>query len=94
MSANYDYLQLSESRIPDEWSIKLTFSLIVSFDLTKPQVELKNLHHSSYAIALSKGTIFCYTNADISKIKEFLELKGIFSETTYVCVRTCQFSSF
>ena len=30
---------------------------------------------------------FC-KNADISKIKKTLVLKGIFSETTYVCVRT------
>ena len=30
--------------------------------------------------------IFYIKNADISKIKQAMELKGIFSETTYVCV--------
>ena len=33
-------------------------------------------------------------NADISKIKKALVLKGIFSETTYQFVFTCQMSSF
>ena len=28
---------------------------------------------------------FCQKNADISKIKKVLVLKGIFSETTYLC---------
>ena len=46
-----------------------------------------------------KGTIFATNcsffakNADISKIKVFSVLKLIFSETTYVCVRTYQVSS-
>ena len=57
---------------------------------------LKNLQHNSHTIALSKGTIFAKNwyffkkNADISKIKGTLVLKGIFSETTYVCLLTCQ----
>ena len=33
--------------------------------------------------------IFCKKNADISKIKRTLVLKGIFSETIYVCVHLC-----
>ena len=37
---------------------------------------------------------FCKKNANISKIKEVLVLKGIFSETTYVCILTYQISSF
>ena len=43
---------------------------------------------------MSKGTIFdkkmlsfCKNNADISKIKGVVVLKGIFSETAYVCVQ-------
>ena len=41
---------------------------------------------------MSRGTIlakkqwFFAKNADISKIKEVLVLKGIFSKTTYMCV--------
>ena len=37
---------------------------------------------------------FSKKNADISKIKEVLVLKGIFSETAYVCILTYQISSF
>ena len=33
-------------------------------------------------------------NADMSKITEALALKGIFSETTYVCVLKYQISGF
>ena len=33
-------------------------------------------------------------NADINKIKTALVLKGIISETKYVCVLTCQIGSF
>ena len=47
----------SGSRIPDAWSVKLTFSLIITFS-QKLKTELINLKHSSHAIALSKGTIF------------------------------------
>ena len=32
--------------------------------------------------------IFCKKYADTSKIRKVLELKGILSETTYVCVLT------
>ena len=34
-------LQPPESRIPDAWSIKLTFSLIVTFYLTEPKSRTK-----------------------------------------------------
>ena len=40
---------------------------------------------------IKKMLIFCKKNAEISKIKVVLVLKGIFSETTYVCVLTHQF---
>ena len=64
--------------------------------------QLKNLQHSSHTINLSRSyfyqkmLIFCKKkkNADISKIKRALVLKNIFSEITYVCVRTHQISSF
>ena len=67
--------------------------------MQKLKTELKNFKHSSHAIALSKGTIlaknadFWQKNADINKIKRVLEIKAIFSETTYVSVLTCQVSS-
>ena len=35
---------------------------------------------------MTKIFIFCKKNADTSKIKDILVLKGLFSETTYVCV--------
>ena len=36
-------LQPFGNRIPDAWSIKLTFSLTITFYLTKLKTELKNL---------------------------------------------------
>ena len=41
---------------------------------------------------LAKKRYFLQKNADISKIKGALVLKGIFSETTFGYVLTCQFS--
>ena len=75
-------------------SVKLTFSLIVTFYLTKLKADLK---HSSRTIALGKGTIFCQKmqifckKKYVSKIKRPLILKGI---TTYVCALTYQIPSF
>ena len=43
---------------------------------------------------LPKNTDFFQENAGISKIKNALVLKGIFSETKYVCVLTSQIWSF
>ena len=55
--------------------------------------KLKNLLQSFHTITLSKGNIFVKNakylqkkNANISKIKVVLVLKGIFSGTTYVCL--------
>ena len=69
--------------------------------LQKLKTELKKPWYSSHTIALSKGTIltkkntdFLQKNADISKIKRALVLKGIFSETKYECVLTCQIWGF
>ena len=58
------------------------------------------MHLASHSIALRKGTIFAQKyealgkNTDISKTEAVVVLKGIFSETTYVCVLTYQISSF
>ena len=84
-------LQPSGSRVPNAWSIKLTFSLTVTFYLTKTENRTKKwLKNSSHTIVLTKGTIFakkCFAkkSADISKVNVVLVLQGIFSETTYVC---------
>ena len=52
-------LEQSESRRPDAWSVKLTFSKILSYIiLQKLKIELKTLQHSSHTVALSKGTVF------------------------------------
>ena len=73
--------------------ISKTFIFINSnFFLQKLKTELKILPHNFHAIALSKGTIFD-KKADITKIKKVMELKGIFSKTTYMCVLMNQISS-
>ena len=71
------------------------------FILRKLKTELKNLSNTASTLSLwmkvlfcSKTTDFLQKNADISKIKTTLVLKDIFSQTTYVCVPTCQISSF
>ena len=87
-------LEQSRSRVLDVWFVKPTLLLIIAFCLSKTG------KLSSRAIALSKGTlfaknvlIFCKNN-NIRKIEGVLLLKGIFSETTYVCVLTYQVSNF
>ena len=91
-------LELSGSQIPDVQFVKLTFSLIVSFYLTKicrTKKSLTQLSHYSFV----KGTIFAKNadflqkNVDISKIKRVFVPKGIFSETKYECILTNQFLS-
>ena len=47
-------LQPPGGRIPNSWSVKLIFSLIVTFYLTKPE----NSENSSHTIALSRGNTF------------------------------------
>ena len=81
-------LQPSGSRIPDGWSKKLAFLLIVTFYLTEPENRTKKSRTQLLYITFSKGTIFvqkqlifCKNNADIINIKEVLVLKGIFSKT-------------
>ena len=70
-------LEQSGSRIPNAWSVILTFSLILIFILQKLKAELKNLSHSSCAIALIKGLIFakkkqifCHQILILAKLKE------------------------
>ena len=77
------------------------FSLTVTFYLTKTENRTKkSLALSSHTVTLNKGTIFAKKQwffakiADISKIKRTPILKGIFSETTYMCVLTCPIWSF
>ena len=43
---------------------------------------------------LQKKAEFLQKNADISKVKRVLVLKGIFSETPYVCVISYHIQSF
>ena len=45
-------------KLDSGWSVKLTFSLKVTFYLAKTENRTKNLKHNSHNIALSKGTIF------------------------------------
>ena len=51
-------LQQSGSRIPGAWSIRLTFSLIVTLCLAKPENKTKKSQTQLSNIALSKGPIF------------------------------------
>ena len=72
-------------------------SLVVTFYLTKTENRTKKsltqLSHYRFELRYylcQKKRLFFTKNADISKIKKALVLKGSFSETTYVCVLTCQ----
>ena len=71
--------------------VKLTFSLLVTFFLTKIENGTKI---SNTALTLSlwvkvlfwpKSIYFLPRNVDFCKNKRALVLKGIFSETAYVC---------
>ena len=75
-------LELSGSRIPDAESVKLTFSLKITFYPTKTEKELKNLKHSSHIIALSKGIIF-------AKKHLFFCTKMLTSAILNLCVYLC-----
>ena len=55
-------LELSGSRIPDAWSVILSFSLIATFYFTKTENQNKE------PISLSKSTIFA-KNADFLQKK-------------------------
>ena len=74
--------------------------LIVTFYLTKTGNRTKKSLAELWYYFLSKGTIvakkcwFFAKNVDMSKIKRLLVLKGIFSETIYLCLPKYQISSF
>ena len=93
-------LEQSGSRIPGAQSIKLTFSLRVTFYFTKAKNRTKKSITALKLLLcvkvpfLLKNATFLPKYADNSKIKEILIVKGIFSETTYVYVLTYQISSF
>ena len=87
----------SGGRIPDTEYAKVMFSVIVTFCFIKTENRTKK----SFTLLLwvkvlfgTKNAIFLLKNADISKINAAQALKGIFSETTYECVRTSQILSF
>ena len=84
-------LERCRSRIQDEWSVIFIFSLISTFYLTKTENRTnKFLTQLSYYY-LKEKYYFCRKcyfyakNADISKIKGVLVLKGIFF-STYISV--------
>ena len=86
------------SRIP---GVTLTFSLIVTFYLTKTEngtkkclTQLSHYCFEERSYFWQKMLIFCKRNADIGKINEVWVLKEIFSENTYVRVLTYQILSF
>ena len=79
-------LEQSRRRILDAESVKLMFSLIVTFYPTKTEHRTKK----SLTQLLHYCTDFLQNNADISIIKRVLVLKVLFYETTYVFVLTCQ----
>ena len=97
-------LEQSGNRIPDKCSMIFTFLLIATFYLTRSENRIKiflTQLSSLIPLLFSKGTIFVKTaifcknkNTDINKIKKVQALKGIFSETTYLCVLMYQISSF
>ena len=76
--------------------------------LQKVKTELKVLYQSLHTIVLSKVTLLVKNTkvlqkektattkktTDSSKIKGVLALKGIYPETTSICVITYQISSF
>ena len=95
-------LELTGIRILYAWSVKLTFSLIVTFYLTKSANKSKNfLTQLSYFYIewnyyfWRKMLISCKKMlANASKIKRVLVLNGISSGTAYVPLRTHQISYF
>ena len=89
-------LQPSGSWIRDAWFIKLVFIKInfSSYKTWKQNSKISNTALVLKVLFLPKNTSFLHKNADISKIKGFFLLKGIFSETAYVCVLTYQISTF
>ena len=85
-------LEQPGSQLPDAWSVKLTFLLILIFYLRKTENSCKK---SDTALTICQKMLsFCKKNAEIDKISWDLVLKGIFSGTTDVCVLTYQILNF
>ena len=83
-------LEQSGNWIPDLQSVKITFSLIATFYLTKTENRTKkSLTQLSLLIWIK--VLFLPKNTDIRKIKRALILKGITSETKYVCTNEPNF---
>ena len=89
-------LEQSGSWIPDTKSVKLIFSLMVTFCPTKTESRSKKSLTQLSHYCFDKSTIlatnvdFLQKNADISKNERALVQRGISSETTYECVLACQ----
>ena len=91
------YGQFEATRKPDSWRIVCkTYVSINSFTLQKLKQNQK-ISNTGLTVLLwvkvlflSRNVDFLQRNADISKIKRALLLKGILPEATYVCVHTCQ----
>ena len=88
-------LEKTRGQIQDTWSVELTFSLSVTFYLTKTENRIKKPQLTAPIILpwvkilfLTKMQIFCKKNADINKVKGVLVLKGMVSESACVCVLT------
>ena len=94
-------LEQSGGRISDAQSVKLIFSIIVTFYLTKTEKRTKKsltqLPHYCFDylyLFWLKNADFLQKNADIIKIKGALVLKGVFSEIEYECLLSLQISIF
>ena len=70
-----------------------TIFLIATFYVTKTEDRTKNVTKTEgrTTLLLWVKVLFLPKNADISKIESAFVLKGILSETTYLCVLTYQF---
>ena len=101
----FSNLEPSGSRIPDGQPVKLIFLLIVTFLSNKNWKGNWKISNTTLTLLLwikvlfwPKNAYFLQKDAYITKIKRFLVLKSIFSETTYVyvlvCVCMCQIWSF
>ena len=86
------------SRILDAQHVKLIFSLVETFYLTKTESRTKKsltkLSHYYFEVTYyfcQKNADFLQKSADISKFERTLVLKRIFSETAYVCIYVSSF---
>ena len=97
------YVQFRAIRKLDSESIVFKTYIFINSNFLSYKIWKQNYKISNTVLTLllwvkviffPKNAVFFTKNADLSKIKRALVLKGIFSETTYVCVLTDQISSF